>query len=82
MIGERTAHDETGVTMGTTKINQTTLSQQDDMTSTRQCVAIDLKSIILMKLRLTDKTPLVYSALYERMVAEILTLLLLIVNML
>ena len=42
LVGERAGHDEGRVTSGTSEVNQTTLSQQDDVTAVRHEVTVNL----------------------------------------
>lgn len=42
LVGERTGHDERRVTSGTTQVDQSTLSQQDDVTAVLHQESVDL----------------------------------------
>lgn len=42
LVGERTGHDERGVTSGTTQVDQSTFGQKDDMLAALHGVSVDL----------------------------------------
>jgi hypothetical protein len=50
LVGERAGHDERGVTGGTAKVNQTSLSQQNDMASVGHSITVNLRLDVLDRL--------------------------------
>ena len=47
LVGERAGHDEGGVTSGTSEVNETTLSKEDDVTAVGHQETVDLRLDVL-----------------------------------
>jgi hypothetical protein len=43
LVGERVAHDEAGVTSGAAEVDQSALSQEDDLVAVGESVQVDLQ---------------------------------------
>ena len=43
LVGERAGHDERGVSVGASQVDETSLGKEDDVTTALHCVSVDLR---------------------------------------
>ena len=61
LIGERVAHDEARVAHSTAQVNETTLSQHNDMPAILHRVAVDLQCEVQMRILVASFKSMIYS---------------------